>query len=83
MILTTTAKVGTIQQNCDVTGEVNLRVKAKGFTQKVMQKNNVSSWMIQQENIMSKILVYIKLMLFFQTISFLLPYQVKLLNRLK
>ena len=39
--------------------------------------------MIQQKNIMSKILVYIKLMLFFQTISFLLPYQVKLLNRLK
>ena len=37
--------------------------------------------MIQQKNIMSKILVYIKL--FFQTISFLLPYQVKLLNRLK
>ena len=33
---------GTIQQNCDVTGEVNLRVKAKGFTQKVMQKNNMS-----------------------------------------
>ena len=35
--------------------------------------------MIQRKNIMSKILVYIKLMLFFQTI----PYQVKLLNRLK
>ena len=42
MILTTTAKVGTIEQNCDVTGEVNLRVKAKGFTQKVMQNNNMS-----------------------------------------
>ena len=42
LILTATAKVGTIQQNCDVTGEVNLRVKAKGFTQKVMQKNNMS-----------------------------------------
>ena len=41
--------------------------------------------MIQQKNIMLKILVYInfKLMLFFQTISFLLPYQVKLLNHLK
>ena len=38
MILTTTAKVGTIQQNCDVTGEVNLRVKAKGFTHKVIKK---------------------------------------------
>ena len=36
------AKVETIQQNCDVTGEVNLGVKAKGFTQKVMQKNNMS-----------------------------------------
>ena len=39
--------------------------------------------MIQQKDIMSKILVYIKLMLFFKTLSFLLPYQVKLLNRLK
>ena len=38
MILTATAKVETIQQTCDVTGEVNLGVKAKGFTQKVMQK---------------------------------------------
>ena len=65
-ILTTTAKVGTIQQNYNVTGEVNLRVKAKGFTHKVMQRNNiVSSWMIQQKNIMSKILVYTQLMLFF------------------
>ena len=42
MILTATAKVETIQQNCDVTGEVNLGVKAKGFTQKVMEKNNMS-----------------------------------------
>ena len=42
MILTATAKVETIQQNCDVTGEVNLGVKAKGFTQKVMQKSNMS-----------------------------------------
>ena len=41
-ILTTTAKVGTIQQNY-VTGEVNLRVKAKGFTHKVMQRNNIMS----------------------------------------
>ena len=48
----TTAKVGTIQQNY-VTGEVNLRVKAKGFTHKVM-------------HIMSEILVYIQLMLFFR-----------------
>ena len=40
--LTTTAKVGTVQQNCNVTGEVNLRVKAKGFRQKVMQRNNMS-----------------------------------------
>ena len=42
-ILTTTAKVGTIQQNYNVTGEVNLRVKAKGFTHKVMQRNNIMS----------------------------------------
>ena len=34
--------------------------------------------MIQQKNIMSKILVYIQLMLFFHTMSFLLSYQVKL-----
>ena len=33
--------------------------------------------MIQQKN-MSKILVYIQLMLFFHTMWFLLPYQVKL-----
>ena len=51
MMLTATAKVETIQQNCDVTGEVNLGVKAKGFTQQVMQqkKKHVSSWMIQQQ----------------------------------
>ena len=41
MILTATAKVETIQQNCDVTGEINRGVKAKGFTQKMMQKNNM------------------------------------------
>ena len=41
-IFTTTAKVGTIQQNYNVTGEVNLRVKAKEFTHKVMQRNNMS-----------------------------------------
>ena len=38
----TTTKVGTIQQNY-VIGEVNLRVKAKGFTHKVMQKNYIMS----------------------------------------
>ena len=48
-----TAKVGTIQQNYNVIGEVNLRMKAKGFTHKVMY-------------IMSEILVYIQLMLFFR-----------------
>ena len=48
MILTTRAKVGTMQQNYNVIGEVNLTGKAKGFTHK----------MIQQKNIMSKILVY-------------------------
>ena len=42
-ILTATAKVGTIQQNYNVTGEVNPRVKAKGFTNKVMQRNNIMS----------------------------------------
>ena len=43
MILTTTAKVGTIQENDNVIGEVNLRIKAKRFTRKVMQKNNIIS----------------------------------------
>ena len=57
----TTAKVGTIQQNYNVIGEVNLRVKAKGFTHKVMY-------------IMSEILVYIQLMLFLQMMPFVLPY---------
>ena len=72
----TTAKVGTIQQNYNVIDEVNLRVKAKGFTHEVMPKklHHVSSWKIQQKNIMSEILVYIQLMLFFQMMPFLLPY---------
>ena len=39
----TTAKVGTIQQNYYVIREVNLRVKAKEFTHKVMQKNCIMS----------------------------------------
>ena len=39
----TTAKVGTLQQNCNAIGEVNLRVQAKGFTHKVMQNKYIMS----------------------------------------
>ena len=39
----TTAKVGTIQQNYHVIGEVNLRVKEKGFTHKMVQKRCIMS----------------------------------------
>ena len=51
MILTTTAKVGTIQQNYNVIGEVNLRVKEKGFTHEVMQKKNNKNSSVYSANV--------------------------------
>ena len=67
-----TAKVGTIRQNYNVIGEVNLRVKAKGFTHTlVMQKNYIMS-VLGKEHHVKNSSVYSANVIFSDD-SFLLP----------